>query len=214
MAATNYHQQRILLKIWDAASIKHSRPCHLAIKCGCSIKCQLHLQWNAVNSGSFISPLSTAPTQNIGRGLTQRKQHWLICSIACCWAQATTTAVAPTLHEVPLSMASMEHHRPLLLWNTIDRRSVHSSNEVPSAGHIKNTIDCSSYAITLSAAPTTNTIQLNKNSQRHKNKKKVTDMIMAIVNEILWLKMPAMIDVITILYRHHIYDYEYKNACN
>ena len=117
---------------------------------------------------------------------------------------APRSSIEHGIYGTPLAIAPMKYHRsplrPQLEWSTV-------------GWSYKNTIDCSSYAITLSAAPTTNMI-LNKNSQRHENKTIGTYMIMAIVNEILWLKMPAMIDVITILYRHHIYDYEYKNACN
>ena len=79
----------------------------------------------------------------------------LLRSIACHGIQETNMAVAHMLYKIPSTTASIKHHRPWLLWNTIDRRSVRSSSKVPSAGHLWITINFGSYTILLDAAPAT-----------------------------------------------------------
>ena len=58
---------------------------------------------------TIISPLSMAPTKNVGRGLAQQTQPWLLNSIDYHGIQAANTAVALTLHEVTSTTAARKH---------------------------------------------------------------------------------------------------------
>ena len=99
--STKCYQMQLLRLMLAAATMKCRWPCHL----GNAFKCRSYGK-----SHSYNSPLGTPPTQNVGSGLRQREQPWLLRSIACrrvCW---------PWLQWIAVSRKVYEYHQLRLLF--------------------------------------------------------------------------------------------------